>query len=200
MKNKLEILEPENTYHIFNRANGGEKLFLSDENYRYFLQKYQEYIDPIAETFCYCLMSNHFHFLIRIKSEKALKTFFESRDPKGFKNPSDLLSAQFSNFFNAYSKAFNKQNKRMGSLFMHPFKRKLVNSTEYLVKLVHYIHLNPVESGICKSPADWKHSSFEILLNNSPTFLKRDEIIDWFGDKSNFTFIHETSSLESGIS
>lgn len=82
MINKQAILKPENTYHVYNRANGNEKLFLSDENYCYFLKKYDEYIYPIADTFCYCLMPNHFHFLIRIKEESVLKNFFKEKIKK----------------------------------------------------------------------------------------------------------------------
>ena len=54
-------------YHIYNRANGNEKLFASDDNYIYFLKQYNYYISPIAKTFAYCLMPNHFHFLVQIK-------------------------------------------------------------------------------------------------------------------------------------
>ena len=76
MINKYVTLSPETTFHIYNRANGNEKLFISAENYRYFIQKYQEHILPIADTFCYCLMPNHFHFLVRIKTEDQLRTAF----------------------------------------------------------------------------------------------------------------------------
>ncbi|HRP60464.1 MAG TPA: transposase, partial [Vicingus sp.] len=64
MKIKADLLETKCYYHIYNRANGSEKIFLNEENYLFFLQKYIEYIHPIAETYCYCLMPNHFHFLI----------------------------------------------------------------------------------------------------------------------------------------
>ncbi|MEQ8910285.1 MAG: hypothetical protein RIC95_13890 [Vicingaceae bacterium] len=74
MKNKLAIFEEEGLYHVYNRANGNEKLFLTDDNYRYFLKKYEEYISPLVDTFCYCLMPNHFHFLVRVKEEKDLKS------------------------------------------------------------------------------------------------------------------------------
>ena len=68
MQNYKAKLEPENYYHIYNRANGSEKLFLNEGNYLYFLQKYNFYISPIADTFAYCLMPNHFHFLVRVKT------------------------------------------------------------------------------------------------------------------------------------
>ena len=76
MQYKKAVLIPEATYPIYNRANGTEKLFVSTENYRFFLERYKQYILPVADTFCYCLMPNHFHFLLRIKNENELtKTF-----------------------------------------------------------------------------------------------------------------------------
>ena len=157
-------LEPDKTYHLFNRGNGNEIIFVNDENYRFFLQKYAEYVSVIADTFCYCLMPNHFHFLLRIKEEAVLRSIF-SKVPnfgkdqnfgkvqnfgKGETEKISLekkLSKQFSNFFSSYSQAFNKQQGRKGSLFMKNFKRNLVENEAYRNKLVHYIHHNPVEAG-----------------------------------------------------
>ena len=82
---------------------------------------------------------------------------------------------------------------------MRPFKRKLVNSTDYLVKLVQYIHLNPVEAGLCKKPIHWPHSSYPILIGNQESFIKRDEIFSWFQNKENFMACHLDSIDRSGI-
>ncbi len=94
MQDTKAILIPEGTYHIYNRANGNESLFFREDNYLYFLEKYKEYISPVAETFCYCLMPNHFHFLIRIKSENELRDPFKIAESnlRGFENLSGLLS------------------------------------------------------------------------------------------------------------
>ncbi len=147
MDDKTAILIPETTYHVYNRANGNEQLFVKEENFSYFLEKYKQYISPIADTFCYCLMPNHFHFLIRIKTENELAKYFkiDGSNLTGFENLSGLLAKKFSDFFNAYSKAINKQQNRKGSLFMRPFKRKRITDEKYILKLVHYIHYNPVE-------------------------------------------------------
>jgi REP element-mobilizing transposase RayT len=74
---KYEVLEPEGTYHIYNHANGSEKIFRRTADYDYFLQQYTLYIAPIADTYCFCLMPNHFHMLVRIKPEDELIRFFE---------------------------------------------------------------------------------------------------------------------------
>lgn len=199
MQDNKAILEPESTYHIFNRANGNEKLFLSDDNYRYFLKKYDEYIYPIANTFCYCLMPNHFHFLVRVKKESVLNEFFKEKlerelNLQGFKNLEGLISRQFSNLFNAYAKAFNKQHNRRGSLFMHTFKRKLITDENYLRKLIHYIHYNPIDAGLAHLPEEWEHSSYKSIISLSETKLLRDEVIDYFEDMENFKYCIKQSS------
>ncbi len=194
MHDTKSILIPDATYHVYNRANGLELLFAQEDNYLFFLEKYRHYILPIAQTFCYCLMPNHFHFLIRIKGEKELtETFKVSENLEG------LLSNRFSNFFNSYSKAFNKQQNRRGNLFMHTFKRKRITDEKYLCKLVHYIHYNPVEAGFCSNPEDYKFSSFNSILSSSPTLINRNEVIEWFGDKKNFIYCHRYPPGETGI-
>ena len=54
-------------YHIFTRGNNREDIFLEERNYRHFLQLYAKHIMPIADTYAYCLLRNHFHLLVRIK-------------------------------------------------------------------------------------------------------------------------------------
>src|SRR5690625_3170448 len=95
----MDFLEETYFYHIFNRGNNKQPIFLEDANYFYFLKLVKKHILPIADIYSYCLLNNHFHLLVKIKEECE-------------KNPSQ----SFSNLFNAYSKAFNKRYKRTGSL------------------------------------------------------------------------------------
>lgn len=60
-------LEEGGYYHIYNRANGSDNLFRQKSDYRHFLRLYQKYIVPVADTFAWVLMPNHFHLLVRIK-------------------------------------------------------------------------------------------------------------------------------------
>lgn len=157
----LEPLLPDKVYHIYNHANGNENLFRTKENYRYFLEKYAAYILPIAETYAYCLMPNHFHLMVRVRSEEVLLAFFKDKllrsSLQGFDQGEalrQLVSAQFSHLFNAYSKAYNKLYGRMGSLFVPRFKRKLVDGDSYFAQLIAYIHLNPVRHGFCDHVLD----------------------------------------------
>ena len=160
-------LEPENYYHIYNHANGRENLFVNDGNYIFFLQRYAFFISPIADTFAYCLMPNHFHIAIRIKSEQELNKLLESSKKQQFFESLKLskyeyfISKQFSNLFSSYTQAFNKQQNRRGSLFIPNFSRKLIDSEKYFKQIIHYIHFNPVHHKFVKDLRDWKYSSFE---------------------------------------
>jgi len=71
----------EKYYHIYNHANGDENLFREQKNYEYFLEKYKQHISPIAETIAWCLMPNHFHLLVKIKTEEEIVAAFSSTNP-----------------------------------------------------------------------------------------------------------------------
>ena len=143
----ISTLEFGKYYHIYNRGINSCDLFTEEDNYSYFLSLYDKFINPIADTFAWVLMPNHFHLLIRIKEANEI-------DLTGFQNLSGLKPPHqyFSNLFNAYTKAINKRNKRHGSLFERPFKRKLIKDEDYLKQLVLYIHNNPVHHGFCSHP------------------------------------------------
>jgi REP element-mobilizing transposase RayT len=182
---KLTLLEHGKYYHIYNRGNNRENIFIEERNYRYFLQLYTRYIEPVADTYAYCLMRNHFHVLARIKDDL---------DPKGFQNPLDLprldAGQQFGKLFNAYAKAINKAYQRTGSLFQNPFRRKEVNSDAYFRQLVVYIHRNPQKHGFVKDFRDWPYSSYQALLSDRPTHVKRVEVVEWFGDAPTLAEFH----------
>lgn len=72
MENTLSVLVPDAFYHIYNRANGDELMFKKTGNYYYFLNRYKSWIEPVAKTYCYCLMPNHFHLLVSIRNEEDI--------------------------------------------------------------------------------------------------------------------------------
>lgn len=176
-------------YHVYNRGNNGENIFRENDNYGYFLSLYEKHIAPVAYTYAWCLMPNHFHLLVRIKDEEvALESIsgFGSR-----KAPEYRVSQSFSNFFNAYAKAFNKRYGRHGSLFEKPVRRIAVNSDEYLKRLVYYIHANPVKHGFAHTLLDYPWSSYLTLVSVKPTKLSRDHVLGWFDSDANFVEYHD---------
>jgi len=167
-------------YHIFNRGNNREDIFLEERNYRHFLQLYAKHIMPIADTYAYCLLRNHFHLLVRIK------------DLTGFPEPvrSGNPSQHFSNLFNAYAKAFNRAYHRTGALFQRPFGRIEITSDAYFMQVVVYIHRNPQKHGFVADFRTWPHSSYQTMLSAKPTRLQRDDVLAWFQGVEHFEDVH----------
>jgi putative transposase len=190
-----EPLLPNKIYHLFNHAVGDENLFRTKENYRFFLAKYSQYITPVARTFAYNLMPNHFHFAIQVRDEVALNTYY--RELKEV-SPDDEVSLvypefviqQFSNLFNGYVKAFNKVFNRKGALLLDYMKRREVKNMNDLVNLIIYIHDNAAHHGFCKNGDEWEFSSHDTFLSNGKTKLDRDQVLKWFGGKDIFIKAH----------
>ena len=182
-------MESGKSYHLYTHANGFENLFNTDENYRYFLQRYEYFIPSVADTFAYCLMPNHIHFLIRIKTEEQIISTFGKFQT--FQKLEARVSKQFANLFSSYTQAFNKMYVRNGSLFIPNFKRKEITDDSYFTQLIHYIHANPVHHGFVKNLADWRWSSYPLLLSENPSLLMREEVINWFGNKTEFEQFHQ---------
>lgn len=205
-------LSTETYYHIFNRGINGEPIFKKEENYAYFLMKYDKYISPIANTYAYCLLNNHFHLLIRTKDEEEI---LRVRDPvrvPNFASPdmvqnsnrvektaSEIISLQFSHFFNGYTQAINKQNDRTGKLFELPFRRIEVTNDAYFSRLVYYIHANPQRHGLIDDFREYRYSSYHAHLGDKTTRLRRDEVMDWFGDTETYHKFHESFQDERTI-
>ena len=192
MQNHKHIKEPldfGNYYHIYNRGNNGIDVFFEKGNYNYFFKLYLQYIHPIAETLSWCLMKNHFHFLVYIREEKGVladSLVYSTVEKKKKLDP----SKQFGHLFNAYTQAINKKYNRTGSLFEKPFERKRVTSEKYLKNLIYYIHNNPVHHGITKSINEYTWSSYGSVLSEMPTKLDREHVIEIFGSVENFIDYH----------
>ncbi|OGS74901.1 MAG: hypothetical protein A3G95_09415 [Flavobacteria bacterium RIFCSPLOWO2_12_FULL_31_7] len=180
-----------NYYHIYNKGNNGENIFFDNDNYYHFLKLYAKYINPIADTYAWCLLKNHFHIAVRIKTREEISendlTYTTVEKPKIID-----ASKQFSHFLNAYTQAINKKHKRTGKIFQSKFKRKLIDSEEYLKNIIYYIHHNPVHHGFCKSMNLYPWSSYETIVSTKNTKLKRNEVVDMFGNISNFIEYHNS--------
>ncbi len=140
---RITPIEADCFYHIYNRGINGEAIFKTARNYHFFINKIKNNLLSVCDVYAYCLMPNHFHLLVKIKSDKYLNEITSHLDKnieKGLHASQNIFSKQFSKVFNSYSQAFNKENNRHGALIESPFKRKLITSEEYLRKCVIYIH------------------------------------------------------------
>ena len=195
MSNKRETFVPDTIYHIYNRGNGGCNIFNTPDNYKFFLKKFSHYISPVSRTYAYCLMPNHFHFLIHIRPEIHLMDLI--RKKKLFNHLKQdyhfdaFITSNFRSFFISYAKSFNKVFDRHGSLFEESIKRKAVLSDDYFTTMIRYIHFNPVFHGFRKEPSEWTYSSFNAFSSANKTELDKQMVIDWFGGKEKFIEFHK---------
>lgn len=189
------LLESGKFYHVYNRGVNRCNLFYTRENYRYFLRLYEKYIDPIADTYAWVLMKNHFHLLVRIKEESEVNInslpIPANNQDKNYIRTLKMPHLYFSDLFNAYSKAISKQESRTGSLFQRPFRRIHVDNPDYFRHLVAYIHNNPVHHKFTNDYRDYPWSSYSTILSFQPTNLHRDKVIGWFNGKGEFVDQHQ---------
>lgn len=142
MPHRGDIFAPGNVYHLYNRGLNKADIFTGDDNYRFLLGKVKRLLKEIPATvIAYCLMPNHYHFVMRQEGET-------------------LLSLFIARLFQTYTQAYNRQQKRTGPLFAGRFRCVHVDSEEYLLHLCRYVHLNPVAAGLVARPEDWPFSNY----------------------------------------
>ena len=195
-----DILEPDCYYHLYNRGINSCTIFNNQDNYRYFLKQFAKYMIGVVDVYAYCLMPNHFHFLIKVKSREELETFvkgsnfdksvasLKEHQDGGLHASTNIVSKQMGKFISSYSQSFNKVNQRHGALLESPFKRIRVDSEEYLKNLVIYIHLNPLD--IKMNYEHYPFSSFSSILSKSKSNIMRKEVLTLFEDSDNFKYCH----------
>lgn len=116
-----------------------------------------------VEIFCFCLMPNHFHFLLRGLTGNGVGQFM-------------------SNFQNSFAKYFNTKHKRTGTLFQQNFKAVRIESDEQLVHVSRYIHLNPVTSYLIEAEdlENYLWSSYPNYLRDESTYIFKNLVLDQF--------------------
>ena len=152
-------IRPGEYYHIYNRGVEKRNIFLRKNHWGKFLQYLQKYCLPeYGEVLAYCLMPNHYHLIV-------------------FVNTEDFGSTVMMPLAMAYAKAINKELRRPGHLFQGTYQAKRIISTEQLIHLSQYVHLNPVVAGFVESPEDWAYSSYREYIGLRDGSLPNTSII-----------------------
>lgn len=145
-------------YHIYNRGVGKGPIFFNPGNYQFCINLIYRYSEKYRlGLVAYCLMPNHYHFLLGQVEEVPVSRFIN-------------------NLFSSYVQAVNRQQGRVGTLFESRFKHAALGTDELILYLCRYIHLNPAKAGLVEQPEDWPYSDYRQWLRNenpaAKTFLE----------------------------
>ncbi len=153
------ITYPQGFYHVYNRGLNKELLFRDSHDYHKLLSTISDLLNRREWIiYAYCLMPNHYHFLVE---EKQLP-----------------VSKLISRIFTSYSQYFNRKYKRTGPLFQDRFKSKIIQKNTYFLELSRYIHCNPVKAGLAKQPQDYLFSSMgEYVQIRPPMLIFREKVL-----------------------
>ncbi len=182
---------PETCYHIYNRSIGKEQMFKEEKNYQYFLQKWWDYLGPYCTTYAYCLVPNHFHFLIKCKNpapeililigkENTIKA---EQYLSGKIEYNYFILSQFKRFFNCYSTSYNNEYNRTGSLFQSKFKRIIIPQKVHFKYMLYYIHHNVIHHGLAKEYHLWPHTSYLTYSEIKDSKIAVENVLKIFEDE-----------------
>jgi REP-associated tyrosine transposase len=152
-------------YHLYNRGNHKEPLFLSDDNYFFFLRKVRIEWRPFCEILAYCLMPNHFHFMLSVNEIACQPVYLANKQTH-----IQELSKAIGKTLSSYTNAFNIQNKTSGNLFQKKTTAKCIDEPleiirgfsvrDYLLCCFNYIHYTPLVAGLVTDLMHWPYSSW----------------------------------------
>ena len=181
MPTRYEQIISGNTYHFYNRGVNKGPIFFSHRNYQYFLYKLGHYFNQKASIYAFCLMPNHFHLLARIEID-------------------DFTRLAIQPLLGAYSKAVNQDQGRVGPLFQGRYQAKVIGNDEQLLDCVRYIHMNPVEAGLVRSPAEWDYSSYQNYLESAKSaYVDTSYVMQFFDTISDFIEFSEGGGIRSYV-
>jgi len=206
-KKYLANFVPGKYFHVYNRSNNKEDLFKTEKDKLIFLNKIKQYSLVYFDIISFCLLDNHFHLLIKIRSLKEIRSdlnrYFEfelSPKQRSLMKSSDpdliniLVTEQFRKLFISYALGLNKLYGRKGNLFQRQYKRIYVMHKSYLKTLVLYIHFNPMKHHLAKNIHDYEWSSYFELKNDIDFLIDKNKLIEIFGSKYEFFESHQKTN------
>jgi putative transposase len=151
-------------YHIILRGINRQSIFEDDEDREKFLQTLSHYKEKCEyNIYAYCLMSNHFHLLLKIGKE-----------------PLDQIMRRIAG---SYVYWYNLKYERIGNLFHDRFKSEPVESDSYFLAVLRYIHQNPIKAGITKDLSSYRWNSYREYIKNKG-ITDREYVLEMFSRDS----------------
>jgi putative transposase len=146
----LRIEFPGAIYHVTSRGDRREPIFADDADRQNLLEVVAQAMDRFdAEVLAYCLMGNHYHFVVHTRVAN--------------------LSRLMRHLNGVYTQNFNRRHQKVGHLFQGRFKAVLVDRDAYLLEVCRYVELNPVRARMVADPGAWPWSSYRAHVGAAPT-------------------------------
>lgn len=156
-------------YHVMMRGNNKEMIFSKAIEKQYFTEQLQQQIEKgLISLVAYCIMDNHVHLLIHAKLHMMSETL-------------KFINTKFAG-------RYNFKYDRVGHVFEDRYKSEAINTEEYLVQVIRYIHNNPLKAKMIYSPNDYQWSSYNCYINCEGALIsseEKDKVISLFSDSLN---------------
>lgn len=186
---------PQNIYHVYNQGNNKEIIFHERADYLIFLSLSKKLFTPVCEILSYCIMPNHFHFMI-YSDDRCI-----SLQQGGI--TIDTITNSVRKLLSGYARIYNKKYNHSGSVFRQKTKAKCLTNpeievslaysiTDYLYTCFHYIHQNPLKAALVTKIEDWEFSSFKDYANISNGNLINKRLAEEFNLYDVAKFIDES--------
>lgn len=190
---------PNNIYHVYNQGNNKQPIFFKRQDYLIFLNLYKRLFSDNCSTIAWCLMPNHFHFMIYAdeRCDAKIKQGGIYLDP---------ITNSIRKLLSGYARIFNNQYEKTGSVFRQKTKAKCLSEikikpdSKYLVKdyyvnCFHYTHQNPFVAKLTERLEDWEFSSFQDYAGIRDGTLCKKELALLHCDYNPENFIEKSYEL-----
>lgn len=194
-----------NHYHLVFKSIDGLLLFRQDADYQTFLKRFAQFTGFVMDTWAYCLLNNHAHFIIKIKSIEAIITNIKQRElpkqtvamKKILATPDEqdvfdeMVERQVNSFMVSYANYTKNKYQHHGGLFQKPFKRIQIDSDVHLQVAIIYTHANPVKHKVFNDYLFFPYSSYALFLVRTSHYCAVEEVLIFFGGVEKFILLHK---------
>jgi putative transposase len=190
-------------YHLLFRSIDGIPLFKSINEKQFFLEKWKRFTDFIFETWAYCLLENHVHIIVKIKSAeeielgltklpnesktKSINQFLETKTAELFET---VAERQLNSFMVSYANTYNNIIERKGGVFQQPFRRSLIFEDAHLQQAIVYVHANAQKHGLIKDFQEHNYNSYHDIIDGNESIVNAEAVLTFFGGIEKFISIH----------
>jgi len=174
----LRLDYPGALHHVYGRGNDKRDIFLDDYDREFFLRRLAGLKKELGfKLYAFCLMTNHYHLLIETAE-----------------HPLDKIMGRL---LSVYASRFHERHGGVGHLFQGRYRAKICARDSYFLRLIRYIHRNPVQAGMCRTPADWPWSGHRELATGAGSLLDADLPLAFFGARAAYAAFVDSSEDDS---